>query len=207
MGLVYFLFSVFVISLSGAMAPGPVMAAAIGMGARNRYAGLALGVGHVIIEFPLILLIMLGMDRLLESTGAQVVIGLVGGMLLVVMAVQMMISLKAGTEFESKTFKGNGVRAGLVLSASNPYFVFWWATIGLALATSARGFGVWAFGLFAVVHWLCDFVCFGALAWASFKGSKWLGSSGQRIVLLVCSGALGLFGLMFIYKAAVTFFG
>jgi threonine/homoserine/homoserine lactone efflux protein len=180
------------------------MATAIGMGSRNRYAGLALGVGHLIIELPLVLLIMLGMDRLLKSTGAQVVIGLAGGALLIMMAIQMMISLKAETKFEGKVVKGKAVWAGLILSVSNPYFVFWWATIGLALANDAREFGVWAFGLFAIVHWLCDFVCFGALAWASFKGSTWLGSSGQRMVLLICSGALGLLGLMFIYKAVVT---
>lgn len=91
-----------------------------------------------------------------------------------------------------------------MLSAGNPYFLFWWATVGLALATTATGMGIWAFALFAVVHWLCDFVWLGALSWASFKGTGLFGASIQRIVLVICAVALFFFGLFFIYNAAGT---
>ncbi|MHC4739529.1 MAG: LysE family transporter [Planctomycetota bacterium] len=204
MELLLFLLGVFVISISGAMMPGPVMATAIAIGVRKRYAGLALAVGHGIVEFPLIFLIMLGLDKLLKSTRAQMIIGLVGGILLVGMAIQMVISLKNSEDAESTAFKDSPILAGMILSVSNPYFILWWATIGLALANEARGFGIWAFVLFAFVHWFCDCVCLGALAWTSFKGTKWLGTRGRRIVMLVCSGAVALFGLLFIYKSAST---
>ena len=59
MVLLLFLGQVVVISLSGVMAPGPVTAAAIGMGARSRYAGMLLAIGHGIVEFPLMILIVL----------------------------------------------------------------------------------------------------------------------------------------------------
>jgi len=49
----FFLAQVLIISCSGAMQPGPVTATAIAMGARNRYAGTLLAIGHGIIEFPL----------------------------------------------------------------------------------------------------------------------------------------------------------
>jgi len=202
--LLIFLVGVFVVSISGAMMPGPVTATAIAMGVRNRYAGLVLAVGHGFVEFPLIFLIMFGLDKLLKSTRAQVVIGLLGGILMVAMAIQMVISLKNSENTESTTFKDSPILAGMILSASNPYFILWWATIGLALANEARAFGIWAFVLFAFVHWLCDCVCFSALAWASFKGTKFLGTKGRRIVMLACSAAVALFGLLFIYKAAAT---
>ncbi|UCF44527.1 MAG: LysE family transporter, partial [Planctomycetota bacterium] len=62
MTLLLFLIQVFIISFSGAAQPGPVTATAIATGSRNRYAGLALAIGHGIIEFPLMVLIMLGLD-------------------------------------------------------------------------------------------------------------------------------------------------
>jgi hypothetical protein len=49
---------------------------------------------------------------------------------------------------------------------------------------------------------LCDFIWLSALAWASFKGSVLLGPLGMRIVLLICAGALFVFGLFFVYSAA-----
>ncbi|MHC4149895.1 MAG: LysE family transporter [Planctomycetota bacterium] len=202
MGVLLFLFQVIAISLSGVMAPGPLTASAIAMGARNRYAGALIAVGHAIIEFPLIILITLGMGKILESTKTQIIIGLAGGAFLLIMAVQMLISLRTGSSEEGKVRKERPVLAGLAFSAGNPYFLVWWATVGINLAIGARQLGVWAFGLFAVVHWLCDFVWLQILSWGSFKGTKLLGKRSQRIILMVCSGALFVFGLFFIYSAA-----
>ena len=189
------------ISLSGVMAPGPVTAAAIGMGARSRYAGMLLAIGHGIVEFPLMILIVLGMGRILKLPTAQIAIGLAGGAFLLMMAIGMLRSLRSAGMQETKVAKSAPMLAGIILSATNPYFLFWWATVGLALATTATGMGIWAFALFAVVHWLCDFIWLGALSWASFKGTGLFGSRSQQIVLMICAVALFFFGLFFIYKA------
>ena len=202
MALLLFLGQVVVISLSGVMAPGPVTAAAIGMGSRSRYAGMLLAVGHGIVEFPLMILIVLGMGRILKLPTAQIVIGLAGGAFLLMMAVGMMKSLRSAEIQETKVAKSTPLLAGIILSAGNPYFLFWWATVGLALATTATGMGIWAFALFAVVHWLCDFIWLSALSWASFKGTGLFGLQSRRIVLMICAVALFFFGLFFIYNAA-----
>ncbi len=186
------------------MAPGPVTAAAIGMGARSRYAGMLLAIGHGIVEFPLIILIVLGMGRILKLPTAQIIIGLAGGAFLLIMAIGMLKSLRLAVVQETKVTKSTPMLAGIILSAGNPYFLCWWATVGLALATTARGMGIWAFVLFAVVHWLCDFIWLGALSWASFKGTGLFGARSQRIVLLICAVALFFFGLFFIYNAGGT---
>ena len=204
MSLLLFLAQVVVISLSGVMAPGPVTAAAIAMGARSRHAGVLIAIGHGIIEFPLMILIMLGMDKVLKSTSTQIVIGLAGGTFLLIMAIQMLRSLKGAGDQEAKAAKSGPVVAGVILSAGNPYFLLWWATVGLTLATTATQLGIWAFALFAVVHWLCDLVWLEALSWASFKGSVLLGPRGMRIVLMICSAALLVFGLFFVYNAGST---
>jgi len=204
MNLLFFLGQVVVISLSGVMAPGPVTAAAIGMGARWRYAGMLLAVGHGVVEFPLMILIVLGMGRILKLPTAQIVIGLTGGAFLLIMAIGMLRSLRSVEIKETKATGSTPMLAGIILSAGNPYFLFWWATVGLALATTATGMGIWAFALFAVVHWLCDFIWLGALSWASFKGTGLFGPHSQRIVLIICAVALFFFGLFFIYNAGGT---
>jgi threonine/homoserine/homoserine lactone efflux protein len=206
MGLLFFLFQVFVISFSGAMQPGPVTATAIAIGGRNRYAGTLIALGHAIIELPLMVLIMFGIGKVFKSPKFQIAIGLAGGIVLLIMAITMLISLKVKESSQEKNVRDKPVLAGLILSATNPYFLLWWATIGLALATTAKGFGIWAFALFALVHWFCDCLWLQALSWASFKGSSVLGPHRQRIVLMICSLALLLFGLMFIYHAARNLF-
>jgi len=207
MELLIFLATVVGISLSGVMAPGPVTTAAIAIGARWRYAGPLIAVGHGIVEFPLMILIVLGMDTILKSTTTQVVIGLAGGTFLLVMAIQMLRNLRDTQTPNANVTKSGPVVAGIVLSAGNPYFLLWWATVGLTLAMTAKGLGIWAFVLFAIVHWLCDLVWLGALSWASFKGSLLLGPRVQRTVLLICLVALLVFGLLFIYNAMRSLMG
>ena len=165
---------------------------------------MLIAVGHGIVEFPLIVLIVLGADRILKSTSAQIIIGLAGGAFLLVMAIQMLGSLRSAEKQQAQFAGSTPVLTGVLLSAGNPYFLLWWATIGLALATAATGLGVWAFVLFAVVHWLCDLVWLTALSWASFKGSVLLGPRSQRIVLLICAAALLVFGLYFVCNAVAT---
>jgi threonine/homoserine/homoserine lactone efflux protein len=204
MELIFFLAKVVGISLSGVMAPGPVTAAAIAMGARNRFAGALMAVGHGIVEFPLIILITLGMDTILKSTTTKIVIGFAGGVFLLFMAIQMIRSLSGAEDREVKVTSSGPVVAGIILSVGNPFFLIWWASVGLNLAITAAGFGIWAFALFAIVHWLCDLIWLSALSWASFKGSVLLGPRRQKKILLVCSLALFGFGLFFIYNAAST---
>lgn len=202
MGLAGFFISVVGISLSGVMMPGPVTAAAIATGARNRWAGVLISIGHGIVEFPLMILIVLGADKLLQSMPARIVIGLGGGIFLLVMAAQMLYAVYRPGPQQAASVKRGPLMLGVVLSVGNPYFLGWWATVGLSLAMQARDIGIWAFAIFAVVHWLCDLVWLTLLSWVSFKGSVLLGGKSQRVVLTICGGTLCFFGLYFIVDAA-----
>jgi len=202
--LLIFLIEVVIISLSGVMAPGPVTTAAIAMGARSRYAGPLIAVGHGIVEFPLMILIILGMDAILESAKIKIAIGFTGGAFLLFMAIQMVRSLRSAEKQQVKLPRSGPIVTGIILSGGSPLFLFWWASVGLNLAIAAAGFGILAFALFAIVHWLCDLIWLSLLSWASFKGSVLLGPRNQRIVLLICSLVLFGFGLFFIYNAATT---
>ncbi len=201
MALLLFMLQVVLISCSGVLAPGPMTAAAIAAGTRTRYAGALMALGHAVVEFPLMLAIVLGAGRIFESNKAQMVISLAGGILLLVMAIGMLRSLKTAGNSQSRPTKATPFLTGVVLSGCNPYFLLWWATIGLALATTASRLGIWAFVLFVIVHWLCDLIWLTALSWASFKGSALFGPRSGKIVQLICSMVLLVFGLLFIYNA------
>jgi len=202
MNLVSFLIQAVVISFSGVMAPGPVTAVTIGLGARIRNAGALVAVGHGIVEFPLMVLIVVGVGRFFEIPSVRIGIGLAGGVMLLVMSVGMFLALrKAADDEAAQPARAGPVVTGILLSIGNPYFLLWWATVGLALASRAAKLGIMAFVLFAILHWLCDLVWLEVLSRASFRGSKVFGRRGQRIVMAICAAALLFFAGMFLFKA------
>jgi len=189
------------ISLSGVMAPGPMAAAAVASGSRHRHAGIAMALGHGVIELPLMLLVLTGVGTLIQSNTARITIGFAGGAFLVLMGVQMLVAVRKCKDLTAPD-RGHPFRDGLVLSAANPYFLIWWATIGMALTMQAVELGILAFVLFVIVHWLCDLVWLEVLSLASFKGSRLFGRRTQSIVLSVCGVALLFFAVGFIIDAA-----
>jgi threonine/homoserine/homoserine lactone efflux protein len=105
-------------------------------------------------------------------------------------------SLMAGTRSRHA-----GAMIGIVLTAANPYFLVWWATVGLTLAAKAVMFGAFVVVLFAAVHWLCDQVWLEVLSVAGFKGSEIFGKRAQMVVSLICGIVLIGFGAKFLYDA------
>jgi len=200
--LVRFLVQAAVVSLSGVMAPGPVTAVTLGLGARSRHAGALVAVGHGIVEFPLMVLIILGAGRLFQIASVRAGIGLAGGVMLLWMGAGMLRGAGRVVQAARPEEPSRGpVLTGIILSAGNPYFLLWWATVGLALATRATGLGPVAFGLFAILHWTCDLVWLELLSLSSFKGAKLLGARSGRVILAVCGAALLVFAAVFLYDA------
>jgi len=203
-----FLASAVVISLSGVMAPGTLTAATIAQGTRSKNAGALIAIGHAIIEIPLIFLLILGFGIVLKSQKTQIAIGFAGGGVLPLDG-----HWDTPTTFEKPdTPPGQATKPALSLRAlslsiGNPYFLLWWATVGLNLALKARALGALALVLFAIVHWLCDLVWLHLLAWTSFKGSALLSPGRQKIVFGICAVALVFFGTKFIYDATTLWFG
>jgi len=196
-----FLLKTILISLSGVMAPGAVTAAAVAHGARRRWAGTLMALGHGIVEIPLIFLLMFGLGVLFQASGFKIVVGLLGGAFLVWMGQGMIRQVRAADAVSGKAGTTGPLMTGLVLSISNPYFLLWWATVGLNLTLEARDLGWTAFLLFALAHSLCDLVWLTALSLGSFHGTKVLGPRSQKIVLQVCGVALMVFGVTFAYGA------
>jgi threonine/homoserine/homoserine lactone efflux protein len=198
-----FFISTVAISLSGVMAPGPITAATLAAGVRSRHAGAMIALGHAAIEMPLILLLSTGIGGFLTSSTAQVGIGLAGGMVLMLMGVQLLFSLRKRSVGSANPVQRNPLVIGVVLSVANPYFLVWWATVGLSLALQAVAFGVFMLALFAIVHWLCDLAWLEVLSLAGFTGSEVFGRRAQTVVTLVCGIVMVGFGAKFLYDAGI----
>ena len=197
-----FLVKAVAISLSGVMAPGPMTVATMVAGTRRRHAGVWIALGHAVIEIPLIIVIVAGAAVLLRSNGFRAGVGVVGGGFLLLLGAQLLMSLDTViSRSEAPAGRRHPFWTGVVLTGGNPYFLLWWATIGLSLTAQAADLGVTAFALFALVHWLCDLVWLEALSLASFKGSTLLAGRGQKVVLGICSAVLIGFGCLFLYDA------
>lgn len=201
---VLFLIQAVIISLSGVMAPGSITAATIAQGTRSRWAGALISVGHGLVEIPLIAALMLGLHFVFEVPSVKIVIGLAGGLFLLWMGIGMLRQSRNPSAPSNENIRSDAVAAGVILSATNPYFLLWWATVGLNLAVGAKALGLWALVIFAVVHWLCDLVWLLILSFAAFytnKGAGLFGRHFQKGILIFCGGALLLFGVKFIYDA------
>ena len=199
--MIRFLLKAIAVSLTGVLAPGPITAATLAAGVRRPHAGAMVALGHAAIEFPLMLVILAGAGTLFESETARIGIGLIGGIVLLLMGAQLALAFGKTDTNDDVDGGRHPFITGLILSAGNPYFLIWWATVGLALTTESLQFGPATFALFAVTHWLCDLVWLEALSFASFKGTEVFGDRVQKVVLAVCAVALLLFGAKFVIEA------
>jgi threonine/homoserine/homoserine lactone efflux protein len=88
--------------------------------------------------------------------------------------------------------------AGIALSALNPFFLFWWFTVGLKLIADSATFG-FAAGimiLFALHIWM-DYAWLVGTAYIASKGSSVLKSKYYPLLLLALAAVLLYYGVHF----------
>jgi len=201
--LLLFLASVILISLSGVLMPGPITAITVAKGSREWKAGSLVALGHGIVEFPLIALIYLGVGVLFQKPLVKMGIGVLGGGVLIWMAIEMLINARKAKlttqEREIHPFLG-----GIILSAGNPYFLIWWATVGASLVVQAIKFGTVGLVSFALVHWFCDLAWLQFLSWLSFQGGKFFGRKLQVALFILCGLAMLYFGIYFLSDTVLS---
>jgi len=204
MQLLLFLGMAMVSSLSGVLMPGPITAVSVAGGARSPHAGGLVALGHAVVEWPLMVLIYFGVGALFQLSGVKIGILGVGGLVLIWMAADMLRQYqKAGVS--SSPSASSPFLAGILLSAGNPYFLVWWATVGAALVLKSLKFGLVGFALLALFHWLCDLVWYYFLSALSYRGGKFFGRKVQQAVFILCGLALLYFAGSFLAEAARQF--
>jgi len=200
-----FLLEAVLISLSGVMAPGPITAVTVSKGTKSPHAGAIIALGHGIVEIPLMILILYGFGEILKILYIKAIIGLLGGLFLLKMGLDLLQGIKQA-KIDSSNDPHSPLMAGIILSLANPYFLIWWATIGSILIFRSITFGLLGFAIFMVLHWSCDFFWCYFLSALSFKGGQFFGKRLQQVLFLICGVFLLFFSSKFIYDAAKIIF-
>ncbi len=146
MDLFSFIFTVIIVTASGALAPGPLFFGLLIHGSKEgARAGFSCAVGHTLVEFPLVLALALGLLAAASQPAIKGVIGFVGGVGLIGFGVlQIYYTAKTKPEFDevprNRSIAASSFVLGLALTGLNPYFILWWLTIGSVLIVQALAF-------------------------------------------------------------------
>ncbi len=198
----------FVIAFSGAMMPGPFMTMTIGESARSGpWVGPKMIAGHAVLEMVLLVAIFFGLAPLFQKDLFFILIALVGGVIMIWMAQSMFRSLpklELNTSAASEKSR-NLYLAGILMSLANPYWIIWWATIGLGYVLHSQKLGVVGIVIFFVGHILGDLVWYSAISVAVGKGRKFFGNKTYRILVGTCAAFLSVFALWLVYDGIVKF--
>lgn len=193
------------IGYSGAMMPGSLLTYTIEKSIKSgAKSGPLISAGHSLLELVIVILIFAGAGRLLGTETAQTVIGIAGGLVLNFMGVSMVrdavldrITINVGEQ--SRHGKGGMVAAGAVISASNPYFLFWWAVIGLGLILSAyKAFGIPGIVLFYLGHILADISWYSFISFVISRTRSFISIKIYKFVIISLGLCLCGFGISFI---------
>jgi len=192
----------FVVAFSGAMMPGPLMTATLSESSRNGpWVGPKMIAGHALLEMALLTALLFGMAPLFKKEFFFILVAFIGGILMIWMAQSMFRSIPK-LEINAPVDSGkrmNHYLAGILLSLANPYWIIWWATIGLGYVMNAQKFGIPGIFAFFTGHILGDLVWYTSLSVAIGKGKRFFTRAIYRILLTACATFLVLFALWLIY--------
>ncbi len=189
--------SVVVISLSGVMMPGPMFAVTAAKSYRSPWAGAQIAIGHAVIEVPLILLIYFGFDQFFQNNTVQLVLSILGGGMIIWMGIAM-FRARAEVVQRGNDLPYNAFTAGILTSGFNPYFLLWWATVGIMLIMKFRDFGTTGLIMLILVHWLCDLVWLSVVSVLIHRTQTLWGRKTQEGIFIICSLLLIGFGGWFL---------
>ncbi|MDO8531479.1 MAG: LysE family transporter [Dehalococcoidia bacterium] len=195
----------FVVGLSGAISPGPLLTLDIREAARRGFwAGPLIVLGHGILELVLVVALALGLRQFLDQRSLVAVVSVLGGLFLVWLGVQL-VRRPGGLSLTPARLDGgpngggrNLVLAGALVSLANPYWSLWWATIGLGYLVWALGSGVAGLASFFSGHILADLAWFGLVALAVASGRRLVSDAVYRGVSIACGVFMVVLGLYFI---------
>jgi threonine/homoserine/homoserine lactone efflux protein len=190
----------FVVALSGALMPGPLLTITVGEATRRGFwAGPLIILGHGILELALVLLLLAGLDSVLNRPMVLGIVGLVGGGILVWMGLGLLrASRTSRLHFEAAAEGGmHPVWSGIVMSLANPYWLIWWLTIGLGYVIFASKYGFVGVMLFFTGHILADLVWYTLVSAAVAYGRNFFTDGLYRGFLAGCGCFLFLFSMYF----------
>lgn len=193
----------FIVALSGAVMPGPLLTVTISESPRRGMAtGPLLIAGHAVLELALVMALIMGLAPLLQLEPVFIVIALAGSAVLLWMGIGMLRSLPSMSLItgEAHLASKNLIVSGIVMSLVNPYWCIWWATIGLGYILHSMNAGTLGIVAFFSGHILGDLFWYAAVSTAVWKGRRLLSDRGYRILIGTCGVFLIAFSCLFAWS-------
>ena len=187
----------FIVALSGALMPGPLLTVTVGEAARRGFwAGPLIIVGHALLELALVLLLLVGLGAWLHRPLILGLVGVGGAAMLGWMGMGLVkASRHSHLEFDPQGNAGlNPVVAGVLMSAANPYWLIWWLTIGLGYVMFSMKYGWLGVGLFFIGHILADFAWYTLVSGGVAQGRHFISDRIYQGFLAGCGVFLFGFG-------------
>ncbi len=195
--------SSFIIAFSGALMPGPLLTVTISESARRGIlAGPQLIAGHAILEAIMVTILLVGVGPFLQSDRSFIIIALSGAAVMLWMSIDMFKSLPSMTLHSATTrlYFAHPVVAGFIMSLVNPYWVIWWAAIGLGYVTYSMTFGLQGLLCFFTGHILADLTWYTFVSFSIAKGKQFMTDAMYKIIIGICATALTGFAIWFAYS-------
>jgi len=153
--------------------------------------------GHVLWEFGVILLILLGFGWMI--LGNTPIIYLAGGIVLAIMGINMMRS-RGGEVKMGEVRVNSSLGGGVFYTAFNPTQPVWWATAGLALLLKGlEVMGILGVVLVTVGHWLSDFGYYTFVSFVVHRHASYV-SPRQRQISTILGLFLTALGIYFLQQ-------
>lgn len=203
----------FMVGLSGAMMPGPLLSATIASSARRGWlAGPLIVFGHVLLELLLVIALMAGLSAFLTRADVTKAIALVGGLFLIYLGYTMSRDARLGriqlnSSRNTASISSNDMHPiviGVLLSLTNPYWSIWWATVGLGYLVLAFPSGTIGVISFYSGHVLSDLLWYTLISVSIAGGQRFIKESYYNAVILLCGLFLIGMGGYFLYSALLT---
>ncbi len=202
------------IGYSGAIMPGSLLTYTLNESLKfGAKSGLIISMGHALLEMGLVILIFFGIGDYLSTPIAQLIISISGGLVLVFLGINMIkdsLSDKVGIDLKesSEIHYGNLLAGGALLSASNPYFLVWWATIGLGLIMNAYKYmGILGIALVYFGHITADITWYVFVAALVGKTRSFINPRVYKTIIIILGCCLCGFGIKFLVSALKIFSG
>lgn len=198
--LIGILISSFVIALSGALVPGPVLSLTVSESTKRGFmAGPMIILGHGVLEVVLIGIIFLGFADVINNEKILGTVGIMGGGALLWMSINMLKDIRhINTELVSERKAWGGpIVAGALTSLANPYWIIWWMTIGLGYVLISLKFGLIGLFVFFLGHISADLLWYSLISFMVSRGRRHLSKGLYRGILGICALILIFFGISF----------
>lgn len=189
------LFLGFVVGLSGAVIPGPLLAFVIFDSSRKRkITGHFVIVGHVLWEALVIFLILLGLAGVMTVYKSFIYVA--GGFVLILMGVLMIKSRREEVKVRHSKVKSS-MLGGVFYTAFNPTQPPWWATAGLALLLQGYELtGTTGIVIVTIGHWLADLTYYTLISYIIYKFGKYI-NPRQRQMSMILGLFVAILGIYF----------